>query len=180
MTGVFMGVLLGLCTALAVALYLIKTPSPVVPREKVLDKASPASKPVAGLPRSQPPIAGLPARSPPEAKTRFDFYDILPGKEEAVQEQELRAARSSGEPPVYYLQAGAFQNSSDADNLKARLALAGLEAQIQTATLPDNAVWHRVRLGPYSGVEQLEKARATLRENKIEPRVVKLIEREPR
>ena len=69
---------------------------------------------------------------------------------------------------VYYLQAGAFQKSSDADNLKARLALAGLEAQIQTATLPDNSIWHRVRLGPYSNAQELDKARSTLKDNKID------------
>jgi cell division protein FtsN len=79
-----------------------------------------------------------------------------------------------------YLQAGAFQKSSDADNLKARLALAGLEAQIQTATLSDNSVWHRVRLGPYSTSAELDRARAVLRENKIEPSVIKVTEREPK
>ena len=72
-----------------------------------------------------------------------------------------QSAPSSGTARVvYYLQAGAFQNAADADNLKARLALAGLEAQIQTATVPDKGVWHRVRMGPYSNAQDLEKARA--------------------
>ena len=73
-------------------------------------------------------------------------------------------------------QAGAFQAASDADNLKARLALAGLEAQIQTATLPDNSIWHRVRLGPYTSAQDLEKARAALKENKIDNAVIKVNE----
>ena len=77
---------------------------------------------------------------------------------------------------VYYLQAGAFQNAADADNLKARLALAGLEAQIQTATVPDKGVWHRVRMGPYTNAQDLEKVRAALRENKIESAVIKVSE----
>jgi cell division protein FtsN len=77
---------------------------------------------------------------------------------------------------VYYLQAGAFQAASDADNLKARLALAGLEAQIQTATLPDNSIWHRVRLGPYTNAQDLDKARAALKENKIDNAVIKVNE----
>ena len=84
------------------------------------------------------------------------------------------------EREVTYLQAGAFQKSSDADNLKARLALAGLEAQIQTATLSDNSVWHRVRLGPYATSAELDRARAVLRENKIEPSVIKVTVREPK
>jgi cell division protein FtsN len=77
---------------------------------------------------------------------------------------------------VYYLQAGAFQNASDADNLKARLALAGLEAQIQTATLPDKSVWHRVRMGPYSNAQDLDKVRAALKENKIDNAIIKVNE----
>jgi cell division protein FtsN len=77
---------------------------------------------------------------------------------------------------VYYLQAGAFQRSADADNLKARLALAGLEAQIQTATLPDNSIWHRVRLGPYSNGQDLDKAKVALKENKIDATVIKVNE----
>jgi len=77
---------------------------------------------------------------------------------------------------VYYLQAGAFQRSADADNLKARLALAGLEAQIQTATLPDSSIWHRVRLGPYSNGQDLDKAKVALKENKIDATVIKVNE----
>ena len=56
------------------------------------------------------------------------------------------------------------------------LALAGLEAQIQTATLPDKTVWHRVRLGPYSSAADLDKARAALKENKIDNAVIKVNE----
>ena len=81
---------------------------------------------------------------------------------------------------MFYLQAGAFQKASDADNLKARLALAGLEAQIQTAKLDDQTVWHRVRLGPYVSAEAMSAARVLLRENQIEPSVIKQSEQQPR
>ena len=111
-----------------------------------------------------------------ENKPRFDFYEILPGKQEPAAHRDSKEQ----EREVTYLQAGAFQKSSDADNLKARLALAGLEAQIQTATLSDNSVWHRVRLGPYATTAELDRARAVLRENKIEPSVIKVTVREPK
>ena len=87
-----------------------------------------------------------------------------------------RRCQASASRVVYYLQAGAFQRASDADNLKARLALAGLEAQIQTATLPDNSVWHRVRLGPYTNAQDLDKAREQLKQDKIEAAVIKVSE----
>lgn len=185
LTGVFIGVLLGLCLALGVALYLNKS-NPFSARDKPVsaEKREPtaeASKPAppTGAPATQPrPVEPADARQA-DAK-RFDFYHILPGKEEAITDTDLKRNRPpSAQREVYYLQAGAFQKSSDADNLKARLALAGLEAQIQTATLPDQSVWHRVRIGPYSNPDAMAQARAVLRENKIEPSIIKVAERDP-
>jgi cell division protein FtsN len=176
MTGVFIGVLVGLVLALAVALYLNRAPSPFVSRDKAAESAS-AGKAVAKADSDKTPSQATAAKGS-EPKTRLDFYTILPGKEEVVPDKDVsRASPSSGTSRVvYYLQAGAFQNPSDADNLKARLALAGLEAQIQTATLPDKSVWHRVRMGPYSNAQDLDKARAALKENKIENAVIKVNE----
>ena len=181
--GVFIGVLLGLCLALGVALYLNRAPKPFVHRDA--DGAKSETPPAKAAPKFEPTkpdksAAAMPAPAvgkPPEAKTRFDFYKILPG-EEAVTGKELTPAPGSGNTArvVYYLQAGAFQQAADADNLKARLALAGLEAQIQTATLPDNSIWHRVRLGPYSNAPDLDKAKVALKENKIEATVIKVSE----
>jgi cell division protein FtsN len=182
--GMFIGLLLGLCLALAVALYLNKV-NPFVAKD-AKEKEPPAAKEPSQPPRGGTP-SGMPlpvpqaAAKPPDgkqldAKPRFDFYDILPGK----QEPPARRDDQRAEREVLYLQAGAFQKSSDADNLKARIALAGLEAQIQTATLSDNSVWHRVRLGPYTSSSELDRARAVLRENKIEPSVIKVTERDPK
>jgi cell division protein FtsN len=140
-------------------------------------------QPPAALPSRTGPPAGLPqstARAPEskeEPKPRFDFYQILPGKQEPAAHPDSKEQQGR---EVTYLQVGAFQKSSDADNLKARLALAGLEAQIQTATLSDNSVWHRVRLGPYATTVELDRARAVLRENKIEPSVIKVTVRDPK
>jgi cell division protein FtsN len=185
LTGVFIGLLVGLCLALAVALYLNKS-NPFVARSKPADKPEPRVE----APKPGPP-AGMPARPqaqparPQDARQadakRFDFYKILPGTEEAVTEKDLKRNAAQGAArEVYYLQAGAFQKSSDADNLKARLAMAGLEAQIQTATLPDKTVWHRVRLGPFKHPDAMLQARSVLRENKIEPSIIKVAERDTR
>jgi cell division protein FtsN len=187
LTGVFIGLLIGLCMALAVALYLNKY-NPFVARSRPPDKPEPrveAAKvaPPAGMPAARRPQA-QPAR-PQDARQadakRFDFYKILPGAEEAVSEKDLKRNQPPGAArEVYYLQAGAFQKSADADNLKARLALAGLEAQIQTATLPDKTVWHRVRLGPFRHPDAMMQTRSVLRENQIEPSIIKVAERDTR
>lgn len=184
--GVFIGVLLGLCLALGVALYLNRAPKPFVNRDadtaaksdSAPSKSTPKFEPVKPDKSAPPQTSTAPqAGKPPEGKTRFDFYKILPG-EEPVTGKELGQSAPAGSSArvVYYLQAGAFQRSADADNLKARLALAGLEAQIQTATLPDNSIWHRVRLGPYSNAQELDKAKVALKENKIDATVIKVNE----
>ncbi|HSN38909.1 MAG TPA: SPOR domain-containing protein, partial [Burkholderiales bacterium] len=113
-----------------------------------------------------------------ESKPRFDFYKILPGNEEPVTEQQMKEAQKK--PPeakdAFFLQAGAFPNASDADNLKARLALLGVEASIQTTTVPDKGVWHRVRVGPYTSIEELTRIRNTLKQDGIETTLVKVRE----
>ncbi|MGH8701120.1 MAG: SPOR domain-containing protein, partial [Burkholderiales bacterium] len=76
----------------------------------------------------------------------------------------------------FFLQAGAFQNAPDADSLRARLALLGIEARIQTATLPDKGEWHRVRVGPYTSVEELGRTRETLKQNGVETILIKVRE----
>jgi cell division protein FtsN len=75
------------------------------------------------------------------------------------------------------LQAGAFQSASDADNLKARLALLGFEATIETTKSGDKGTWHRVRVGPYTSVEELNRTRDTLNQNGVPTTLVKLPER---
>ena len=61
-----------------------------------------------------------------------------------------------------WLQAGAFASESDAENLKARLALSGWEAAIQPAPQPDKSVRYRVRLGPYDNTDELNRIKSEL------------------
>lgn len=64
-----------------------------------------------------------------------------------------------------YLQIGSFENPAEADNLKARLALAGIEASGQRVQLADGRTVHRVRIGPFSSPEEMNPARARLAES---------------
>jgi cell division protein FtsN len=183
--GIFVGLLIGLAISLGVAFYLNRTPMPFTVAKPKDEKAAPASK--------GPAIAGLPQRdgsaaaaSPSGEKPKFDFYKILPGAEETVSEKELRdklrAAKS--QPPgqqesskdVYFIQAGSFQNPSEADNQKARLAILGFESSVEPANLPDKGTWYRVRLGPYKKVEDINKVRQQLAQNGIDASLVKLKE----
>jgi cell division protein FtsN len=62
----------------------------------------------------------------------------------------------------YWLQAGSFTAQSDAENLKARLALGGWEANVQEGSVPDKGVRYRVRMGPYDDADELNRMKAEL------------------
>jgi cell division protein FtsN len=73
---------------------------------------------------------------------------------------------------IYYLQAGAFRDLSDAEATRARLALLGFEAAISDRA-SDSGTLHRVRMGPYSQVESMNKARAKLLDSGIDVAIVR-------
>ena len=186
--GMFVGLLVGLMVALAIALYLNKTPIPFMTKKPGSEDARANGKPpaLAGMPQSGTTPAPAPkpaAAAKAPDKPRFDFYKILPGGEEPVSERELRerlraaaAAKSQPAAPqdVYFIQAGAFQNPADADNQKARLAILGFESNVEPTNLPDKGTWYRVRLGPYTKVDELNKVRQALAQNGIDANLVKL------
>jgi cell division protein FtsN len=76
-------------------------------------------------------------------------------------------------PTRYIIQAGSFRSLEQADRLKARLALYGIEATIQTVTINNNDTWHRVRIGPMTDLSALNKTRKRLQDNGIATMVVK-------
>src|SRR5688572_17712283 len=171
--GILIGLVLGLVIALGVAWYINKMPSPF------LDRPPAKGEPAKGAPAPPAPKSQDKTAKAPEAKPRFDFYKILPGSEEPATDQQVRDAQKKSTPSAketFFLQAGAFQNAPDAANLKARLALIGIEARIQTATLPDKGVWHRVRVGPYTSVEELNRTRDNLKRNGVETALIKVRE----
>lgn len=109
---------------------------------------------------------------------RFDFYKILPGKVDAVPggAQGTAKADAGSKPEAarrLYLQAGAFGNENEADNLKAKLALLGVEAKIQTVEVADKGLMHRVRIGPFASQADLERVRAELKQNGINADIIK-------
>lgn len=154
LNGLLIGLMVGLVFAILVALW-VKSSNPFKSPDKI---PAPAS-------------AVGPAPAEPEPAPSYDFYKVLPSD---------TATAPPDPPPVkppahprYYLQAGAFQNADDADNLKAQLALLGVEAQIQTSVVPDKGVMHRVRIGPFKAMDAVNNTRALLVQNNIEADLVK-------
>ena len=71
------------------------------------------------------------------------------------------AAAPAADGARYILQAGSFASSSDAEALKARIALLGLVARVETAEI-DGRAMHRVRMGPYATASELAEAKQKL------------------
>lgn len=126
----------------------------------VADRAAPQEEPARATP------------APAPAKPKLDFYTVLPEVETVLPERAARS-RPDPAPPAqknvrYVLQAGSFARFEDADQLKARLALQGLQAQIQKVTIEGKGEYHRVRLGPYDKLEDLDAVNRRLSEMGIE------------
>jgi cell division protein FtsN len=174
--GLFIGLILGLGIALGVAFYLNKTPLPFLGKSKPAadgKDAAVALKGVAGMPQG-------PGKSVEKERPKFDFYKILPGGEEPVSEKELKEAAKTGKSQpeaargVYFIQAGSFQNPADADNQKAKIAILGFESSVEPTNLPDKGTWYRVRMGPYTGLDDLNRVRKVLAQNGIDASLVRI------
>ena len=157
-----------------------------------------------------------PAAEPAQKPTRYEFYDLLPGKEVQMSDAELAAsareeqarerqaqarqqaadsatgatvatdaapkpldentaasklASAVAEKPAatvasaaptadtarYILQAGAFGASGDAESTKAKIAMLGLTARVESAQISGKTVY-RVRMGPYGTASELAEA----------------------
>ena len=70
-------------------------------------------------------------------------------------------AAADGGSTRYLLQAGAFGASGDAEATKAKIALLGLNARVESAQIDGKTVY-RVRLGPYGSASELAEAKAKL------------------
>jgi cell division protein FtsN len=187
------------------------------------------------------PAAEAPAKNSDDAvaqepiekpKPKYDFYELLPGKEvvipdadlEAQAEAEARTERNKAaqEKPVavqqapqpqtspsetistntapaisaanndnvepkpaasepvaaanearFLIQAGAFKNPQEAENLKATIALTGEIARIESAEINGTTVY-RVRLGPYATASSLSAAKQALLKNDIQGQAIKV------
>ncbi len=194
LAGLLIGLFIGVAIAVGVTIYLNRSASPFASKVPASQSAAasqtPEAKPEVMRPKrdkdevAAPEVGSAPAEA---STTQFDFYKMLPETETkparpaptatpAPKPRPDASAASRASAPVAkggWLQAGAFQNEADADNLKAKLALIGVESRILTSEVPDKGVWHRVRIGPYSSNEELDKVRAQLKSNGIDSTVIR-------
>lgn len=124
-------------------------PRPPVPAASAAKPVSPASPPTAATPgaaASAPnAVVSAPAATPPVA--------------------------GSGQ---YLILAGSFRDAGNAEAHKAKLAMTGVEARIETIATQDHATLYRVRIGPEKSLDQAQGVAAKLKSQGFDSRVIKL------
>ena len=189
----FFGGLIGFVTGLVVAGVLaiwIYQSTPFRPETAPLAKLEPVK------PKFEPKSTGLTGELAKDEKKPEAERIVPPGSRpdssasvDAASETAPKAA-TKAEPPKtatptlepspsaeprnrLWLQVGAYVNRQDAENQRARFAVLGYEAQIQSADIPEKGTVHRVRVGPYRDPDEAGKVRGDLARQGIEVTVVK-------
>jgi cell division protein FtsN len=186
-TGLFIGLVVGLVVAAGVAWYFnistpaFKTDAELPPPKSKADKnakidpAPPAvttpaeaSVPIKPEPEAKPTPAPTSDAAPSAAKPRVDytFYGILPGDKPA---KPIPPPQSKD---IWWLQVAALKNPQDADKLKARLGLLGLQVAMQKVDSGSGPLY-RIRVGPYKREDDALGDLDTLAANDFEPRLFK-------
>ena len=185
--GILLGMVLGLAVAGGVAWYITKK-NPAAfevkehheaakPETDIKTTPSPASAPAPVSASAPVAVSGVAA-----PKQHFEFYKVLTDKQEGVPQKNSEKSgaakdshtthvaqqeKAASNKEIFYVQAGSFPNEGDAEKLKAKLALLGLEAELQTAVIPDRGTYHRVRLGPFKNNTETNKTLELLKQNGV-------------
>ncbi|MDP9011207.1 MAG: SPOR domain-containing protein [Pseudomonadota bacterium] len=168
--GAICGLGLGLAVA-AIVYFKDRHPdAPIVQASKANKKRSRGSEPA-------DPESGDSGAAEEPAKS-YDFYSMLPKFEVVVPEKEKDVKPDTRAVPetrrgTYVLQAGSYKNFADADRVRAQLALQGVESKVQKVSV-DNDTWHRIRIGPISKLDELNRLRTILRKADVDVLVIRV------
>ena len=116
------------------------------------------------------PIGADPAQVvvPPPQPQRFTYHERLPDQQVTLTPEETRPPEADRPQRRWMLQMGAFRNHRDADRLKARLALLGVESRIVVSTR-DAKTWNLVRVGPFDSRRAMGAIKSRVERNGINP-----------
>jgi cell division protein FtsN len=197
--GLILGLVIGLGIAVAVALLITKTSMPFTTKNIKTDKADApvtqmqdpnkplygnkdavkeASKDVAKVTDSNKPAETTAKAVEVKAESKQAPAPVDKALEKTADKPEAKAPDSSSKTDaaddkyIYFLQAGAFRELSDAESARAKLALLGFEAKISEKA-SDNGTLYRVRIGPFGQLEIMNRMRSKLSENSVDVAVVR-------
>jgi len=122
--------------------------------------------------------APIAAKTIDSQQPRFDFYQILPEMEIVIPQHEIEERRrmegtGKSNPGTFIIQVGSFRNPEQADTLKAQIAMLGVESSVQKVD-QSGSVWYRVKSGPYTSFQKVDKIQNRLHQNHIDSIAIKL------
>jgi cell division protein FtsN len=120
--------------------------------------------------QAAPPSKSAPAS--PAPKTSETSKPAASAAHPAAKAEPAKPAKPASTQTTYYLQAGAYRSANDADAVKAQILMLGLPVQVQKAQV-NGATINRVRVGPFKGIDEMNRSRARLSEAKIDSSVVR-------
>ncbi len=132
--------------------------------------------PVAGPAPAQPPVPSAQPSAQPSADPKArDPAAILAGSAvaPAASAATPRSTAAPLEAFIYFVQAGAYTRSDDAEQQRARLALMGMAAKITEREQAGRTVY-RVRVGPYPARGEADALQQKLQEQAIEAQIVRV------
>jgi cell division protein FtsN len=172
--GFVAGLVAGLLIAVGVALYMTKAPVPFMNKvHRVTENVKPGAD--GKLPDPNTALYSKPVEPPKldpakVSAAKTDPKAAPPPPEQGVAKTDSPAAV---ETTRYLLQAGAFRTPDDADAMRARIVLLGLDARV--FPIEQNGVTlYRVRLGPYGQIDDINRIRKDLADNGIDSQIVRL------
>jgi cell division protein FtsN len=198
--GFIVGVIVGLASALVVAVYVTKVPVPFLnkgqtrnadqdeaeaKKNKNWDPNAPlygknpakaASDPAAA---SSAAVANAPVQAPATAASKpVSATDKKAEAKPAVSADPLgdlakAKAGVSDEPFVYFVQLGAYRTMEDAESQRAKLSLSGIETKISEREQSGRTVY-RVRVGPFDKKEDGERSKEKLDKAGLETALVRV------
>ena len=191
--GAVVGLLIGLALALGVALYITKAPIPFV--NKVPQRTAEQDNAEAERNRNWDPNAALGGKAQPRPAVRAASAAAPAGFASApapiaVASPPPAASRPAARDPaailsggptpssgaelfIYFVQAGAYTRSEDAEQQRAKLALLGQAAKITEREQAGRVVF-RVRVGPFPTRDEADALKTKLQEGSLETQIVRV------
>lgn len=180
LVGFIIGVLVGLGTALAVAVYVTKVPIPFLNKgqsrtaeqdaaEVKKNKDWDPNAPLYGKNPAKPASAAASAASAaasaapaaPAASAATAPASRAGSGDPLGDLAKSRSGDAAIEPFAYFVQLGAFRTLEDAESQRAKLSLAGIETKVTEREQSGRAVF-RVRVGPFDRRDDAERAKEKL------------------
>ena len=182
LVGFILGLVVGLTVALGVAVYVTKVPIPFLNKgltrnadqdaaEEKKNKDWDPNAPLYG----KNPSANAPSDTAKPAKSGEATAPAAPPTSSSEDPLGDLAASKAQQADAfqYFVQAGAFVSSAEADSQRIKLSLAGFEPAISQRD-QDGKVIYRVRVGPYDSKTQAEQIQSQLKSNKFESALIRV------